>query len=406
MAKKPMFTLPKGVHVTNIPRHTPEWFKYRQNGIGASELGTVLRQKYWDESGIWGMWSEKIGLKPTSMIMTETMLHGYLQEDYIAELWQMWCNRVDQNGEPLMVKRFMDLEQARNKKTGNKMDYIVRSHQRINGFVTNPDYPFLYVSLDRWAFPDQFKIDFETKTEFGFPVECKNLGEYVARKYISGVPEYYHSQGQSQMAVCRVNYMEFAMLQGGNRFKVEAFEYNRSYMADIIEAVMQFWNHNVLPGREIMHKIEAANAKGENNLAVELFEELQNSYAPQPVADNPEDIMAYYSFLTERALMELTGDGKMHGDLETWHLGLNWKVWEKWKSICDLRAKEYKNAILKKMVDNNVIVIDWGKDFGRLSLVSNGFSRYPKNSMKAELNENLVTMQLPREILDIEKFFD
>lgn len=403
--KKQMFTLPKGVQVNNIYRHTPEWFKYRINGIGASELGTVLRQKYWDDTGIWGMWEEKIGLKPVKPIMTETMMHGYLQEDYIADLWQMWDNRVDHNGEPLMVSRFMELEQAQRNKTGNKMDYIVRSHQRINGFVTNPDYPFLYVSLDRWAFPDQYKIDFETRTPFGFPVECKNLGEYVARKYISNVPEYYHSQGQAQMAICRVDYMEFAMLQGGNRFKVEAFEYNRRYMADIIDATMDFWNHNVLPGREIVDKIMKANDKGEHNQAVELYEELQNNYAPQPYQDNEYDVSAYYNFLTERALTELTGEGMIRGDSEIWNAGLNWKLWEAWRDICKQRAHEYRNIILKKLVDNNAIVIDFGKDFGRMSLVSNGQSRYPKNSMKAEINDNLVSQQLPNEVFDIEKYF-
>jgi len=399
--------LPAGVNVVRIPRHDPRWLGYRENGIGASEVGTVLRLKYWDDFGIWRLWEEKIGLKPVVNTVNEYMHHGYYLEEYIADLWQYWDNGLDQFGEPSFVQRFQEYEKTRSENGGkaSKLDFIVRACQRVNGFVTNNDFPNMFVSLDRWVYPEQYLIDFETTLPTGFPLECKNLSEFSTKAYVTGFPEYYHAQAQTQMALCRVGYMEFATLQGGNRFSVNAFEINHRYVADIVEQVNDFWFNNVMPAKEVVSKIKAYQAKGDIGGVEALSDELFAVYCPVPVET---DVEYHYNYLTERAKRNLDASTSMLGTESNFQNALKFAIWDALKKRCERYATLYKNAILTELLENRVWIMDYGQEHGRISMVKpENAQPYPKVSLKLDIKTDIISNLLPEgEFADPDSFFN
>lgn len=338
--------------------------------------------------------------------MNELMHHGFYLEEYIADLWQYWDNGLDQNGEPSFVSRFQKYEQqkAENGGKASKLDFIVRACQRVNGFITNHDYPNMFVSLDRWVFPDQPLIDFETMCETGFPLECKNLSEFSTKAYISGFPEYYHAQAQTQMALCKVPYMEFATLQGGNKFNVNAFELNPRYVADIVEQVNDFWFNNVLPAREVVNKMKDFQLKGDIMGVEAMTDELFQVYCPTPVES---DVEYHYNYLTERARRDLDSTTSMIGTETNFQNGLRFAIWDALKKICEQYATAYKNAILTELLENRVWVMDYGQEHGRITMVKpENAQPYPRVSLKLDIKAELLRQLLPEGFADPDSFFN
>ena len=113
-----------------IKTHSPEWYKFRlENGIGGSETGVVMGISPY-KSRI-RMFHEKIGTIQSEVGDTEPMLHGRNLEDYIADCWQYWDGTKE--------------GWLKNITEGNK----IRKARRINGYLTNSKYPFMYARLDR-----------------------------------------------------------------------------------------------------------------------------------------------------------------------------------------------------------------------------------------------------------------
>lgn len=251
------------VPTSNMTRD--EWLAYRMTGIGASEIGTLLGLD--DYKSSIELFYEKIGEKPRFDIESMAAFMGREQEDFIAEMWQYWGGDQDS-----MIYNFRN-------------DAIQRRCQRVNAYVRNPDYPWLFVSLDR-------KINkHENKGEGA--LEIKTIGGYEADKWEAGLPPKYVMQVQTQLLVGIFDYGEMAILQDGRKMSVLPFDRHKNIIKEIVARSKDFWDRIVHARKLVTEKYEAQRTY---NLA--LVEDLQariDSLAPEP-----DGTIAFTNYLKQK----------------------------------------------------------------------------------------------------------
>ena len=92
-------------------------------------MGTILNLNPYETAA--RTYHEKIGSMEPMKDDTEFMFWGRELEDKIAEVWQYWDGT--------------DFGYLDNMAEGK----IIRRCRKVNGYVVNPDYPWLFGSLDR-----------------------------------------------------------------------------------------------------------------------------------------------------------------------------------------------------------------------------------------------------------------
>ncbi|KWH22645.1 YqaJ viral recombinase family protein [Burkholderia multivorans] len=110
------------------------------------------------------------------------------------------------------------------KQTGNRV-------RRVNAVLRHPTIPFMLANLDREV--------------VGVPdvqiLECKTTGEFGARRWREGVPEYVQLQVQHQLAVTGKSAADVAVLICGQTLEVHRIERDDSLIARLIELEARFW---------------------------------------------------------------------------------------------------------------------------------------------------------------------
>lgn len=242
-----------------------EWLSYRHTGIGASEVGAILGLD--DYTSSLELYYYKIG--EVAKFDTESMASfmGREQEDLIAKLWQYW-----DGDEQSMIMNF-------------RQGKIVRKCQRVNAYARNPDYPWLYVSLDR-------KIN-KTATKGEGALELKTLGTYEADKWEAGLPPKYITQVQTQIAVCEFDWGEMAVLQDGRRMEVYPFDISTNIVQHVITRTKDFWDR-VVQGRKYVNEKYICLTQYNQKRADELTHEIDM------LAPEPDGTLAYADYLKER----------------------------------------------------------------------------------------------------------
>jgi len=241
------------------------WLQYRKGGVGASDVGCILGLDQYKASI--QLFYEKIGDDIGYNVENIHMFMGKEQEAFVADLWQYWGG----SEESMIV----------NKRQGQ----IIRKCRRMNAYVLNPKYPWLFVSLDRI-------INKHDDKEEG-ALEIKTLSGHEQDKWESGIPPKHLIQVQTQMGVCGFDYGELAVLRDGRRFEVTPFPFNPELFDGIVEHTHEFWQ-KVERGKEILIKRFQAksnfNYKDVDELTAELAE-----LEPQPDGSD-----AYTSFMKEK----------------------------------------------------------------------------------------------------------
>ncbi|MDW9232102.1 putative phage-type endonuclease domain protein [Burkholderia cepacia] len=110
------------------------------------------------------------------------------------------------------------------KQTGNRV-------RRINAVLRHPTIPFMLANLDREI--------------VGIPdvqiLECKTAGEFGARLWREGVPEYVQIQVQHQLAVTGKSAADVAVLICGQALEIHRIERDDGLIARLIELEACFW---------------------------------------------------------------------------------------------------------------------------------------------------------------------
>lgn len=319
--------------ITRIEPHTEEWFQFRKNGIGGSEVGTILGLNKYDT--VVRLFHEKIHTIEPRREDNERMFFGRLHEDNIANVWRYYDGTPDG-----YIKNF-------------KEGKIVRECRNVNGYVVNPKYPWLFASLDRVM---QIKGGFNLITgealETEAVLECKTLSYFAANMWQDGIPIYYLCQVHQYMIILETDYAEIAVLKDGNQFYVEKIQRDPQLCEKIISITKQFWENRVLPAKEAKAKRDAADLAG-NMAEAEKWEGVIQHLEPEP--DTEE---AYKEFMEERFIKERE---KVDGTMELYALAKRDEVLRGVNGRIDEERTGLKNVFLKYMLQSNADLIDFGK---------------------------------------------
>lgn len=306
-----------------------DWFAFRSRGIGASEVGTILGMNQYESK--LELFYKKIDPAPRKTVQTISQFMGHYHEDAVADLWQYWDGT-----EAGMIKNF---EEGR----------IVRRCRRINAYVQNPKYPWLFVSLDRI-------INKGERGEEG-ALELKTIAGYEADKWEAGIPPSHLVQVFTQMFVCEFLYGEIAAQKDGRYFDVYEFAENKTINQRIIEETKSFWD-KVVRGREIMN----GQYEAKRNFNQRLYDELQEELVT--LEPEPDGTEAYEKYLKEKFKRSIAEAGVIAGtdaDFKEAQKLISLKA--KIKDLED-SARKHSNTLKRRIGDGQKL------DFGKNGFIS------------------------------------
>lgn len=184
-----------------------KWLKVRQTGIGASDAAAAAGvNPYQSQLELW-------------MIKTgrEDLLPEVDAEDETSPMY--WGTIL----EPIVAAHYT-------KRTGNKV-------RRVNSVLQHPD------NDKRWMLAN---LDYAVVGEPDVQIlECKTAGEFGARLWREGVPEYVQCQVQHQLAVTGKSAADVCVLICGQEIQVHRIERDDALIARLIELERRFWNYVV-----------------------------------------------------------------------------------------------------------------------------------------------------------------
>jgi putative phage-type endonuclease len=176
-----------------------EWLKFRQKGIGGSDVGPISGvSKY--KSAI------SIYLDKTQPINEE-------KEESEAAYWGTQL-------EDLVAREFSKRE------PGFKI-------QKQNKMFQHLEYEFALANIDRLIHSD----------ERGYGIlECKTASEYLKEEWADdNLPDSYYLQVQHYLWVLNLDYAYIAVLVGGNKFKYKLVERNDEIINQLVQIESNFW---------------------------------------------------------------------------------------------------------------------------------------------------------------------
>lgn len=176
-----------------------EWLKDRRNGLGGSDIATVLGLNKWKSP--FQLWLEKTG---------QTEL------DYTESEPAYWGNVLEE----LVAKEFQE-------RTGKKV-------RRRNQVFSHKDYPFLRANIDRDVIGENAIL------------ECKTANAYLAKEWEGDdIPLAYICQVQHYMNVLERDYAYIAVLIGGQKFVWKKIERDQELIDLMTQRLVEFWTVNI-----------------------------------------------------------------------------------------------------------------------------------------------------------------
>lgn len=361
--------------ITRIPTHTEEWFQFRKNGIGGSEVGDLLlpsEDRY--DSPIW-MFHYKVGTIHYKKEENEYMFWGREHEDNIADKWRYW------DGRPTGY--------IENYKEGK----IIRECRNINGFIVNPKYPWMFASVDR-----VMNVKGGRNLITGEPLktegvlECKNLNYWAAQKWTDKMPYYYLLQVHHYMIILETDYAELAILMDGNKLRVEYINRDESLCERIIDGTKGFWYNRIIPAKAAFEKKCIAEREG-NLLEAEKMEAEIQKYEPYP-----DDSKSYAQFMNERFLKSRE---EIEGTMELYDLCKRDKVLSGIGKIADQKRVGIQNIMINLLTKEGAEAINFGK-LGYFSWGERKGSknRVPLNNIKEKPEEGILMEEFDKINLD------
>ncbi|MHA1676737.1 MAG: YqaJ viral recombinase family protein [Candidatus Njordarchaeales archaeon] len=208
-----------------------KWLDFRSQGIGGSEVATVMAIENPDlastiHSDPIKLWLEKIG-EPVPLFTGNRFTgFGHIMEPVIADNYKYW----DYN-DPKVETMLMNREQKR------KLNKV----RDIKSYLVNSKYPHLFASIDRLII-----------SSLGPNIlECKNTTFFEMERYENGIsPSFYLQVMMYLMMYEKAKYADIAIQYDGNNMKVVRIYPNAEHMRAIDETTGRFWIQ-VLKARQI-----------------------------------------------------------------------------------------------------------------------------------------------------------
>lgn len=184
------------------PASHEEWLAERGKGIGASEVGAIIGVSPFDTP--FSIFLKKTG-QVTPEPENEAMLMGHLLEEAVAKRWEM------ATGEKVIKASAADI------------------------IYVHPEYDFMRATPDRIV-RGRKKL-----------LECKTTITDIDPE---DIPAHWVAQVQFQMYVTGIHDCDLAYLVKGRFFGYVNIHYDEEFAEFIAEKVKEFWNENVLGGKE------------------------------------------------------------------------------------------------------------------------------------------------------------
>jgi len=180
-----------------------DWLSVRKNGIGGSDAAAAVGLSPYQSP--LELWMIKTGRdvhlpQPDANDTTEPVYWGTLLEPIVAASYT--------------------------KQTGNRV-------RRVNAVLQHPTIPFMLANIDREVVGSR---DVQL-------LECKTAGEFAARLWRDGVPEYVQLQVQHQLAVTGRQAADVAVLLCGQKLEVHRVVRDDALIARLIELEAAFWRY-------------------------------------------------------------------------------------------------------------------------------------------------------------------
>lgn len=242
-----------------------DWLAFRQRGIGASEVAAVLGLD--DYTSSLELYYYKIGDVPKFDYTSLPAFMGREEEPLLAKMWQHW-----EGDQETMIENYV-------------AGKVVRKCQRVNAYVQNPEFPWLFVSLDR-------KIN-RTLFQNEGALELKTITRWESEKWTSGIPPKWVPQLQTQLMVCEFGFGEVGLCEDRRRFDVLPFEPSDNIQRHIREMTWDFWDRVIKARMFVNEKYLAASQYNQARV-----EELQHKI--DQLAPEPDGSLAYAQFLAEK----------------------------------------------------------------------------------------------------------
>ncbi len=177
---------------------TEEWLRWRQKGLGGSDIAPILGISKW--SSAIDIWLSKTNQKHDDCVQNEAMF---------------WGTRL----EPVIRDYFREI-------TGKKVI-------EVKAILQNIDHPYMIADIDGL-----------TEDSNGNPaiLECKCVSEFKRSEWDNdGVPVYYMTQIQHYMAVTGLSTAFVAALIGGNSFIIREVHADKEMQEMLVAIEADFW---------------------------------------------------------------------------------------------------------------------------------------------------------------------
>ena len=207
-------SLPQQTHVRLCPAlrlvdtktlDRQEWLEVRKQGIGSSDAAAAVGlNPYQSQLELW-------------MIKTGRSSGALRDEGTAGHAPMHWGTQL----EPLVAKQYQT-------HTGHRV-------RRVNAVLQHPDpdKSWMLANIDREVVgTDEVQI-----------LECKTAGEFGARLWRDGVPEYVQIQVQHQLAVTGKQAANVAVLINGQDLQIHRIERNETLITKLIELEAKFWHY-------------------------------------------------------------------------------------------------------------------------------------------------------------------
>lgn len=320
-----------------------DWLTFRKReGFGASETGILLGLSNYTSAT--QLHYEKIGEGLPYKVENIAMFNGKELESYVANLWQYWAGT-----EASMIENF-------------RRKQIIRKMHRVNAYVQNPKYPWLFVSLDR-------KIN-KTPSRGEGALEIKTIAGYEADKWEGGIPPAHIIQVQTQCGVCEFDFGELATMRDGRFFDVYPFEFMPDLFENIVDTSHDAWQRVVKSRMILTQRFEA-----QKNFNMRHVEELtQELHSLEPPTDGSQ---GFEDFIKEKYKMGTAGERE--GSIVELEAAMEHK-----KALGEIKkyeeiARTHKNYLQNQLKEMTVL------NFGQSGIIS-----WKNNVSGARVFKNLV----------------
>lgn len=187
------------------PKDRAEWLKYREAGIGSSEVATIVGLNPWETP--YQLWRRKLGIDPPKQ-ESFAMKAGHYLEDAVAQFWH------DSTGQDIIKLSAVDW------------------------LIVDNDRPYLRVSPDRTYWLAGMP---HSNTNKGI-LECKTTQMTVDP---DDLPKHWFCQVQYQLGVAGYEHGSLAWLQAGREFGYKDLALVPDFFGWLVEEVDKFWTDNI-----------------------------------------------------------------------------------------------------------------------------------------------------------------